>query len=90
MNSLEAMARGMIVVGGGEPENYAILNEDELRPIVNVEPNEECVYNALCSLVEHRADRVPRLQRQSVEYIARHHDYLKVARRYEQLYKSLD
>lgn len=90
MNSLEAMARGMIVVGGGEPENYAILKENELRPIVNVEPNEESVYNALCSLVEHRADRVPRLQRQSMEYIARHHDYLKVARRYEQLYKSLD
>lgn len=89
MNSLEAMARGMIVVGGGEPENYAILNEEELRPIVNVEPNEESVYNALCSLVEHRADCVPRLQRQSVEYIARHHDYLQVARRYEQLYRSL-
>ena len=43
MNALEAMSRGIIVVGGGEPENYEILGERELRPIVNVEPDRKSV-----------------------------------------------
>lgn len=81
MNALEAMAAGLVVGGGGEPENYAILGEDTLRPIVNVLPSEESVFEALCDLVEHRAD-LPRLQRESAEYVQRHHDYIAVARRY--------
>ena len=32
MNPLEAMAHGIICIGGGEPENYAILNETVLHP----------------------------------------------------------
>ena len=89
MNPLLAMSKGIICIGGGEPENYEILGENELRPIVNVEPNYESVYNQLEQLVLH-PDRIPELKRQSVEYINRHHDYLKVARQYEQFYKELE
>lgn len=89
MNALEAMARGMIVVGGGEPESYDLLCEKELRPIVNVQPDEESVYQALCRLVEQRDTLVPRLQAESKRYILRHHDYFVVARRYETLYSRL-
>jgi glycosyltransferase involved in cell wall biosynthesis len=81
MNALEAMSRGLIVVGGGEPENYQILNETTLRPIINVEPNEESVYQALKDLALH-PERIPQLQRDSMTYIARHHDHVKVAQRY--------
>lgn len=81
MNALEAMAQGLVVVGGGEPENYDILGEDRLRPIINVQPNEQSVFDALCTLVEHR-EALPRLQRESREYIRRHHDHIKVAQRY--------
>ena len=87
MNALEAMAHGIVVVGGGEPENYAILREENLRPIVNVEPNEEHVYQALCTLIEKSHD-IPELQRQSKEYICRHHDYLKVAQQYVNYWSS--
>ena len=90
MNALEAMARGMIVVGGGEPESYDLLGEKELRPIVNVAPNEESVYQALCQLVEQRVSLVPRLREESLRYIHRHHDYVTVARRYEKLYRQFD
>ena len=31
--------KGIICVGGGEPEHYDLLGEKELRPIVNVEPD---------------------------------------------------
>ena len=86
MNPLLAMSKGIICVGGGEPENYEIIHENELRPIINVLPNEESVFNELESLVQHR-DRIPELKRQSVEYVKKHHDYVKVARQYEEVYK---
>lgn len=89
MNALQAMAQGLICVGGGEPENYEIIHENELRPIVNVLPDEQDVYEKLRDLVLNRAARIPELQAQSREYVRRHHDYLKVARQYEALYKSL-
>lgn len=88
MNSLLAMSKGIIVIGGGEPENYDILNEQELRPIINVQPNEQSVYNELEQLILH-PERIAELKRQSVEYIRRHHDYVKVAEHYEKFYSEL-
>ena len=85
MNALLAMSKGIVVVGGGEPENYNILGEAELRPIVNVRPNYDSVYHELEQLVLH-PERLPLLKLQSVDYIHRHHDYLKVAQAYETFY----
>jgi hypothetical protein len=81
MNALLAMSKGIAIVGGGEPENYEILGETELRPIVNVEPNYESVYHELEQLVLH-PERVPELKHQSIEYIKKHHDFVKVAMQY--------
>ena len=81
MNSLLAMSKGIICIGGGEPENYKILHETELRPIINVQPTYESVYHELEQLILH-PERIPDLQRQSIEYVRKHHDYLKVALRY--------
>lgn len=109
MNALLAMSKGIIVVGGGEEENYEILTPDgipvkdggeqELRPIVNVLPvidkkngtidydsSVNNCYKALEQLVLH-PERIPLMKQQSIEYIRRHHDYIKVARQYEILYK---
>lgn len=81
MNALQAMAKGLVVVGGGEPENYEILNENELRPIINVLPNEDDCYLKMRDLVLNPS-RIPQLKRDSIEYIRRHHEYVKVAQRY--------
>lgn len=88
MNALLAMSKGIIVCGGGEPENYDILGEQELRPIINVQPNYESCYHELEQIVLHR-ERIPQLKQQSVEYIRRHHDYLKVAQQYLDFYATL-
>lgn len=88
MNPLEAMARGIICIGGGEPENYEIIHEDKLRPIINVLPNYESVYQKLEHLVLH-PELVPLLKQQSIEYISKHHDYIKVAKRYAAFYQKL-
>ena len=88
MNPLEAMSKGIICIGGGEPENYDIINEKELRPIINVQPNYESVCHELEKLVLN-LDLIPQLKLQSIEYINRHHDHLKVAKMYEDIYESV-
>lgn len=87
MNALLAMSKGIVVVGGGEPENYEILGEKELRPIINVQPNYESVYHELEELVLH-SERIPNLKRQSIAYVEQHHDYQKVAKEYEVMYNK--
>lgn len=90
MNPLEAMSQGIICIGGGEPENYEIIHENRLRPIINVQPNYNSVYLELEKLVCH-PELIPNLKRQSIEYVEKHHDYLKVAKTYENFYlKVLD
>lgn len=88
MNSLLAMSKGIICIGGGEPENYDILGETKLRPVVNVLPTYESVFAEIERLVLH-PELVPVLKQQSIAYVRRHHDYTKVARQYEQLYLTL-
>lgn len=87
MNSLEAMSRGIICIGGGEPENYDILEERELRPIINVYPSYESVCNGIESLVK-SPERIDILKRQSILYVQRHHDYIKVAKEYANMYMN--
>jgi glycosyltransferase involved in cell wall biosynthesis len=81
MNALLAMSQGLIVVSGGEPESYDILDEKDLRPIINVQPDEEDIYRQLEELVLH-PERIAQLKRDSIAYIERHHDSIKVAQRY--------
>ena len=87
MNALQAMSQGLIVVSGGEEENYEILGEKELRPIINVQPDEEDIYRQLEWLVLH-PERIAQLKRDSIEYVRRHHDSLKVAERYLEAWKK--
>lgn len=89
MNGLLAMSKGMVLVGGGEEEQYSIIHEDELRPIINVQPNEEEVVDELERRLLLCPQDIPRLQEESLKYVQRHHDHVKVAREYEALYKSL-
>lgn len=88
MNSLLAMSKGIINIGGGEPENYEILDETELRPIINVQPNYESCYAEIENLVLH-PERIPILQQQSIAYVQKHHDYLKVAQQYLDFYQTI-
>ena len=88
MNALLAMSKGMVAVTGGEPENYEILGETHLRPIVNVQPDEDDCYRSFEQLVLH-PELLPRLKAESVEYVRRHHEYTKVALQYQKLYQRL-
>lgn len=90
MNALLAMAKGLVVVGGGEEEQYALLGERTLRPIVNVRPHLDDVMAAIEErLLTRPIDEVRQLQADSRTYIERYHDHLRVAQQYEKLYRSL-
>ena len=90
MNSLAAMARGTVVIGGGEDEYYNFIGEPQLRPIINVRPdisdseNEAAIEQAFFT-----EGKLQLISRQSIEFVRKHHDYRHVAELYERLYSSL-
>lgn len=88
MNALLAMAKGLVVVGGGEEEQYELLGESELRPIVNVQPTEQDVYEQIAQRLLSGREDIHQLQLDSIEYIRRHHDHIAVAERYLDFYQS--
>lgn len=87
MNALLAMSKGKIVVGGAEEEYYQMLGENTLRPLVNVTPSEEDVYNKLKTLVEH-PENIARLQQECATLARQHHNPRKVAEQYLKFWES--
>ena len=81
MNALLAMSKGKIVVGGAEPECYDIVGEESLRPMVNVTPSEQDVYEKLEELIKNK-QQIAIMQQQSIEFVAKHHAPAKVAQQY--------
>ena len=88
MNALLALAKGKIVVGGAEEECYEILNENELRPMVNVLPNEEDVHKKLEQLVLMPRTELERMKEESLLFVKRHHDHRAVAEKYIRFWNS--
>ncbi len=82
MNALLAMAKGMVVVGGGEEEQYKLLGEHELRPIINVQPTQESVEQGIEQRLLQHPDDLHQLQHDSALYTRRHHDHIRVAQQY--------
>lgn len=103
MNALESMARGKVVVSGGEEDYYRFQeqwaqsaygmesdpNDEPLRPIINLRPfEEEQNYQRLkASLLD--ASHVARLQQQSREFVQLYHHADRVAAQYLQLWQSI-
>ena len=88
MNALNAMAKGLVVGSGGEEEQYAIIGERDLRPIINVLPDSEKLTSQLEDIILH-PEQLPQMAQDSMEYIRRHHDHVQVAKQYERLYASI-
>lgn len=81
MNGLIGMAQGLVLVGGGEPEMYELLQEKNNFPIVNVLPTREDVYDKLEKLVQNKKN-IPEISWNSREFIEKHHNYINVAQQY--------
>lgn len=81
MNALNAMAQGKIILGGGEPECYALYNEDENFPIINITPDEKQIQEALNSLLLNK-DKFELMGKASHDFVLKHHNSINVAKRY--------
>ncbi|MBQ8051568.1 MAG: glycosyltransferase family 1 protein [Bacteroidaceae bacterium] len=82
MNGLLAMSKGLVLVGGAEPEHYDLLGEHELQPIINVQPTEEDVFLQIEKRLLQHPDDIRQLSLDSQRYVRRHHDPIRVAERY--------
>lgn len=90
MNSLAAMARGTVVIGGGEEEYYRFIGEKELRPIINVSPEYSDAENtAIIEKALFTEGTLSLLSQQSIDFVRKYHDYRNVAEAYEHLYNHL-
>lgn len=90
MNSLAAMARGTVVIGGGEEEYYEFIGEKTLRPIINVRPDVPDEENiAAIERALFTGGMLERMAQESIQFVHKYHDYRLVAKQYEQLYYSL-
>ena len=90
MNSLAAMARGTVVIGGGEEEYYGFIGEKTLRPIINVRPDVPDEENiAAIERALFTDGTLERMAQESIQFVHKYHDYRHVAEQYEQLYRSL-
>ena len=90
MNSLAAMARGTVVIGGGEEEYYEFIGEPELRPIINVSPEYSESQNvAIIEQAFFVKDNLAKLSSQSVDFVKKYYSYTSVASTYVKLYEKL-
>ena len=69
-----------------------IQSAKDVRPgkinLINVYPDEDSIYHTLEHLVLN-PESIPLLQKQSIEYVKKHHDYIDVAKKYMDVYESL-
>lgn len=89
MNSLAAMARGTVVIGGGEEEFYDFIGEETLRPIINVRPFQDSYNLDVLRRNLFTPGRISELSRQSVEFARKHHEHIKVSQLYVDMYEQL-
>lgn len=90
MNSLAAMSRGTVVIGGGEEDYYEFIGEQRLRPVINVRPDVSDEANIdIIEKAFFTEGRLAAMSRESVEFVGKYHNYRRVAAQYEQLYRSL-
>ena len=75
-------------MGGGEEEYYKLQGEEELRPIINVQPTKEDVFHQIEEKLLLQPQNLKRLSEQSTAFIRRHHDCVKVARQYLDFWAS--
>lgn len=81
--ALMAMAMGKTVVSGGEPDYYDFIEETDLRPIVNVRPDDDAIYEAIKNLVLNPSG-LPVRGAESRRFVERHNASTVVARRFLQ------
>ncbi len=85
--ALMAMAYGLNVVSGAEPEYYDFIDEHENQPIINAPIKHDCLTETLERIVLH-PEEIAERGRRSREFVAKHNDCEIVARRFLDFWTS--
>lgn len=85
--ALLGMAKGRVVVSGGEEEYYDFIEESELRPVINPDPRDfELTVKRLSDVVRNPGI-LRKMSLEGPEFVRRHNDAEIVARRYLNFWK---
>lgn len=87
-NALIAMAQGLIVVSGAEPEYYDFINEHENCPIINITPLESADIECKLEWIILNKSKLPEMSRQSREFVVKHNDSNLIAQRHISFWQS--
>ena len=85
-NALEAMARGKVVFTGAEKEfeeHYQLTK----KVAINALPDVNNIYKELEFLILH-PEKIIEIGNNARAFLEKEHNYIKVAKKYEKLYKS--
>lgn len=88
MNGLLAMASGKVLFGGGEPENYKLINESENFPVINITTDIVDMKKKILFFLEKPAVSLE-IGKNSREYVRKHHDSAKIAKKYLEFYQKI-
>ena len=86
MNALYAMAKGKIVVGGGEEECLKEFGFAE-TPIVPIYPSIDDIYNKLVNVLERKTE-ILEWGHKSRKFVEENHNHIKIASRYLEVWKN--
>jgi hypothetical protein len=81
MNALHALAKSKIVLSGGEEAMYALYGNTESKPVWNITPDKEQVFQQLDSIRENK-QRIAQWGEEARLFVEQHHHYVTVARQY--------
>lgn len=87
MNALKAMSMGIVAATVAVPEAYGLLSEREMFPMINLPCDEEGIYRKLEHFILH-PEALAGAKRQSVEFVRKHHQHIKVARQYASMFSA--
>jgi len=79
--ALMAMAYGLNVVSGGEPDFYDFIGENDNRPIINAPLDVDSITGVLEKIILNPQE-IPQRGRKSREFVVKHNDSVVVAQRF--------
>ncbi len=86
-NALEAMARGKVVFTGAEKEFLQHYNLQEDEVCINALPDVDSIVEKLSRLIENPKE-LESIGQNARKFIEKEHDYLKIAKRYLEVYNK--
>lgn len=86
INACISMAKGKVVMTGCRKEEFECLNiKEEDNPMILTKPDVDFLYKQMEWIVQN-SEQIPLMGKKSREYVEKYHNYVKIAKRYIELW----